>query len=82
MLHLSYSLMVSVQDSQEPTASVRCMIHTDIGTIISGTLVSLPATLSEAGNSIGCAVGEMLSTLLPMATAITEDTEEEGDDDE
>lgn len=80
MSRLSYSLTVSVPDSPEPTASVRCMIHTDTGTIISATLVSLRGTLSDQGSSIGCAVGEMLSTLLPMATAITGDTDADGDD--
>lgn len=79
---LSYSLTVSVPDSQERTASVRCTIHTATGVIISGTRVSLPDTLSEQVSSIGCAVAEMLSTLLPTATRLTEDMGEEGDDRE
>lgn len=82
MSHLSYSLTVSVLGSQEHTASVRCTIPTGIGVITSGTRVSLPDTPSEVASSIGCAVEEMLSTLLPMATVITEGMEEEGDDDE
>lgn len=80
MSHLSCSLTVSVPDFLEPIASVRCMIHTDTGTIISGTRVSLPDTPSGQASSIGCAVEEMLSTLLRLATAITEDMEEEGDE--
>lgn len=79
---LSYSLTVSVPDSQERIASVRCTTHTATGVIISGTRVTLPDTLSEQVNSIGCAVVEMLSTLLPTVTRLTEGMEGEGDDRE
>lgn len=84
MSHLSYSLTVSALDSQEPTALVRCTIHIGTGAITSGIRVTLPDTLSEVASSIGCAVEEMLSTLLPMATAISSVIEQEdiGDDDE
>ena len=84
MSHLSYSLTVSVPGSQEHTALVRCTIHTGTGAIISGTRVSLPDTPSGVASSIGCAVEQMLSTLLPMAMAIIkeEELEDTGDDDE
>ena len=82
MSHLSYSLTVSVPGSLEHTASVRCTIHTGTGAIISGIRVSLPDTLSGVASSIGCAVEEMLSTLLPMATILTEDTEDTEKEDD
>lgn len=78
---LSCSLTVSVLDSQEPTALVRCTTRTDTGVIISGTQVSLPDTPSEVASTIGSAVVEMLSTLLPMVMVTTEDTDV-GDGDE
>lgn len=78
---LSCSLTVSVLDFQEPTVLVRCTILTVTGAITKGILVSLPATLSEQVSTIGSAAVEMLSSLLPMAMAITEDMDV-GDGDE
>lgn len=70
-MYSHWSLTVSVLDCPEHTALVRCMIHTDTGTIISATPVSLPVTPSAQANMIGCAVEQMLSTHLPMAMITT-----------
>lgn len=78
---LSCSLTVLALDSQEPTALVKCTIHTDTGVIISGTQVSLPDTPSGVASTIGSAVEEMLSTLLLMDMITTEDADV-GDGDE